>query len=237
MEYTATFRRYEIKYILSMEQAALLESVMSPYTEKDKFFHSSICSLYFDTPDYLLIRRSLEKPQYKEKLRLRSYGVADQSGEVFAELKKKFKGVVYKRRIKMRQTAAMDALCLRAPFPDTQVGREIAFCYKRYNDLRPRVFISYERDAYRGKEDKDFRMTFDDNIFWRDTDLSLTSGIYGSPLLGGKVLLEVKTTTALPLWLTRFLSENKIYKASFSKYGNAYAAILQNAAKGGVQIA
>ena len=112
--------------------------------------------------------------------------------------------------------------------PDTQIGREISYCFTRYQNLAPRVFLSYEREAFYSKKHRDFRMTFDKNVLWRDYDLSLCSGIYGTPILeGDKILLEVKTSGAIPIWLTNWLSENKIYKTSFSKYGNAYMEMLR----------
>lgn len=223
MSYQAIFKRYEIKFLISKAQADALKTIMSEYMTADKHGQSTVCNLYFDTPDFLLIRRSIEKPIYKEKLRLRSYGKATSEKQVFPELKKKYKGIVYKRRLEMTEKKAMACLSGKMSFPDTQIGREIAYCFERYKDLAPRVFLSYEREAFYAKSSRDFRMTFDKNILWRDYDLSLYDGIYGAPILDSdKILLEVKTSGAIPLWLTKWLSENKIYKTSFSKYGNAY---------------
>ncbi|MBE5817061.1 MAG: polyphosphate polymerase domain-containing protein [Clostridiales bacterium] len=223
MSYQAVFKRYEIKFIINKTQAENLQNMMSPYMRTDKHGNSNICNLYFDTPDFLLIRRSIEKPIYKEKLRLRSYGKVSLDKEVFPELKKKYNGIVYKRRLEMPENKAMACLLGKLPFPDTQIGREIAYCFKRYQNLAPRVFLSCEREAFYAKRSSDFRMTFDKNILWRDYDLSLCSGIYGASILDeDQILLEVKTSSAIPLWLTKWLSENKIYKTSFSKYGNAY---------------
>ena len=223
MSYQAIFKRYEIKFLISKAQADVLKTIMSEYMMADKHGNSNICNLYFDTPDFLLIRRSIEKPIYKEKLRLRSYGKATPEKEVFPELKKKYKGIVYKRRLEISEKKAMACLLGKMSFPDTQIGREISYCFERYQNLAPRVFLSYEREAFYAKTNRDFRMTFDKNILWRDYDLSLCDGIYGTPILDSdKILLEVKTSGAIPLWLTKWLSENKIYKTSFSKYGNAY---------------
>lgn len=228
MSYQAIFRRYEIKFLISKAQAESLKTVMGEYMQADKYKNTVVCNLYFDTPDFLLIRRSIEKPVYKEKLRLRSYGKATPDKEVFPELKKKYKKVVYKRRLEMKEKDAMDCLTGKKALPDTQIGREISYCFTRYQNLAPRVFLSYEREAFYSKKHRDFRMTFDKNVLWRDYDLSLCSGIYGTPILeGDKILLEVKTSGAIPIWLTNWLSENKIYKTSFSKYGNAYMEMLR----------
>lgn len=229
MGYQAIFKRYEIKFLLNREQETALKLLMKEYMTDDRYGRSTICNLYFDSHDFLLIRRSLEKPVYKEKLRLRSYGRATSEKEVFAELKKKFKGVVYKRRLEMTEKDAMSCLAGEKPLPDTQIGREIAYCFRTCGGLKPRVFLSYEREAFFAKENGDFRMTFDRSILWRDYDLSLCSGVYGSPILSDDyVLLEVKTPTAMPLWLVKFLSSNKIYKTSFSKYGRAYLELMKS---------
>lgn len=223
MSYQAIFKRYEIKYLITKTQEHELKTIMAEYMTADKYGKSTICNLYFDTPDFLLIRRSIEKPIYKEKLRLRSYGKATPEKQVFPELKKKYNGIVYKRRLDMTEKKAMACLSGKMSFPDTQIGREISYCFERYRGLAPRVFLSYEREAFYAKDSGDFRMTFDENILWRDYDLSLCNGSYGAPILdSGRVLLEVKTSGSIPLWLTKWLSENKIYKTSFSKYGNAY---------------
>lgn len=228
MTYQAVFKRYEIKFLISEKQAEALKETMRAYMTADRHGRSTICNIYFDTPNFLLIRRSLEKPSYKEKLRLRSYGKANGEKTVFPEFKKKYKGVVYKRRLEMSEKEAMACLTGKASFPDTQIGREIAYCFQRYEDLEPRVFLSYERETFYAKDNMNFRMTFDRNILWRNYDLSLCKGVYGNLVLsGGQVLLEVKTATSIPLWLAHFLSENKIYKTSFSKYGNAYLQMIK----------
>lgn len=220
------FKRYELKFMLTTQQYIQLKELMKKYMQGDEFGKSTICNLYFDTPDYLLIRHSIEKPVYKEKLRLRSYGTPKTDSTVFAELKKKYKSVVYKRRIGMSEQAAMKFLCERKPVKDTQITREIDYFLDFYNHPKPMVYLSYEREAFFSKTDSDFRMTFDRNILWRDYDLSLCKGVYGEPILKkNQVLLEVKTAAAIPMWLTMFLSENHIYKTSFSKYGTAYKTI------------
>lgn len=229
MDYQGVFKRYEIKFMLSAEQAEKLKEMMRDYMRGDRFGLSTVCSLYYDTPFFLLARRSIEKPFYKEKVRLRSYGVIGSDGTAFAEIKKKCDSVVYKRREVMSEEIATACLCGKAPFPDTQIGRELAFCVQRYEGLAPAAFISYRREAFCGRDDKSLRMTFDRDICWRDYDLTLKNGVYGTRLIGAdKVLLEVKTTGAMPLWLVRFLSENKIYKTSFSKYGLAYTSMKEN---------
>ena len=226
------FKRYELKFMLTTQQYIQLKELMKKYMLGDEFGKSTICNLYFDTPDYLLIRHSIEKPVYKEKLRLRSYGTPKTDSTVFAELKKKYKSVVYKRRIGMSEQDAMKFLCERKPVEDTQITREIDYFLDFYNNPKPTVYLSYEREAFFSKTDSDFRMTFDRNILWRDYDLSLCKGVYGEPILKkNQVLLEVKTAAAIPMWLTMFLSENHIYKTSFSKYGTAYKTIFERSLK------
>lgn len=224
------FKRYEMKYLISRSQQKYIKRQMEQYMCADRYGGSTVCNIYFDTPSYLLIRRSLDGPVYKEKLRLRSYGVATPGSKTFLELKKKYQKVVHKRRVAMPEKEAMCYLCNGVRTVDSQIIHEIDYFMRFYDGLQPKVFLSYRREAFFGAEDADFRVTFDENILWRDDDLSLCSGIYGLPLLdSGQVLMEVKATNSIPLWMTALLSENQIHKTSFSKYGNAYRAILLGA--------
>jgi hypothetical protein len=216
--------------MLSQEQYEAVIHKMSSYMRADIHGRSTNLSLYFDTPDFLLIRRSLDKPLYKEKLRIRSYGLAESDTTVFIELKKKFKGVVYKRRISMTEEDAMNYLLFDDKVLHNQIEAEIDYTKDRYQNLVPRVLLSYDREAYYAIDDHEFRVTFDQNILWRDQDVNLTSYIGGEPLLKpGQVLMEVKAGGAIPLWFVKILTEEKLYKTSFSKYGMAYRTILVKA--------
>ena len=222
------FKRAEVKYMLTKEQQGIIKEAMQEHMIPDIHGRNVTCSLYFDTPDFLLIRRSMEHPMYKEKLRLRSYGVAEPDTTVFVELKKKYDSIVYKRRIAMTEEESERFLLHHEQVKDTQISREIAYCMERYPGLAPAVMLSYQREAFYAKDDHEFRMTFDDTILWRDHHLSLKDGIFGEPILpDDRVLLEVKTGGAIPMWLVKVLSENHIYKTSFSKYGTAYRTIFQ----------
>ena len=254
------FKRFEIKYMIDEAVFEKLMQVMDGYMIADEHGRSTVCSLYYDTPKHLLIRRSLEHPIYKEKLRLRSYGVAKPSDTVFVELKKKFCSVVYKRRIAMTYDKALSYLAgngqiagsqvadskiagskiagsqvaesqiAGSQITDSQIASEINYALKIYENLAPAVLLSYEREAFYARNNHEFRVTFDRNILWRDYDLSLDKGIYGTPILADqKVLMEVKTDGAIPRWMADFLTANKLYKTSFSKYGTAYRAIYDRA--------
>ena len=225
MSYISVFRRYELKYLLTREQKQVVLEHIAPYMELDRYGRTTICNVYYDTASYRLIRRSIEKPAYKEKLRIRSYGRASADSTVFVELKKKYDGVVYKRRIAMTEPDAFSWLCNRSSSPsDSQIVREIEYFMDYYQDLRPTMFLSYEREAYYQNDGGDFRITFDDNILCRSNDLSLDSEPYGCTILPqDMVLMELKCSGAIPLWMVDVLSRNKIYKTSFSKYGTAYA--------------
>lgn len=228
MGYQSRFERYEIKYLLTYAQRDALLEYIRPYMALDQYGRTTIRNLYYDTESYLLIRRSIEKPVYKEKLRVRSYRRAGNEDTVFVELKKKFKKVVYKRRLAMPQDEALAWLAGDDSFaPTGQIAREITYFRNYYSDLRPTVYLSYEREAFYSLDGSDFRLTLDDNILARQGQLHLDSEPSGTALLPeGKVMLELKSPGALPLWIVRFLSEHKIYKTSFSKYGNAYERML-----------
>ena len=227
MKIKSVFTRYELKYLVTKEQQKELLKLIDLYMTPDEFGQSSIYNLYYDTATFLLIRRSFDKPVYKEKLRLRSYLRADSDTQVFLELKKKHKDIVYKRRISLSEENATGYFENAFHLPDTQIGREIDYFKNIYEDLAPRVWITYDRQAFFGKQDDDFRITFDENILWREEDLSLCSEKYGNLLLDEDlVLMEVKVTGGMALWLTHFLTENQIYKTSFSKYGNVYKEMI-----------
>ena len=222
------FRRREQKYLLTAAQNQALEALMVQHMKPEKYWKSDIRNIYFDTPDRRMIRHSLEKPIYKEKLRLRCYGPADNRKEVFLELKKKYKGIVYKRRISM---ALEDAVAYMAD-PEQkldagQIGREIDYVKKFYPGLQPAMYLSYDRLAWKCPG-SDLRITVDRNIRFRTDPLDLTVPPSGEQLLEpGQYLMEVKTAGAMPLWLTAFLSQQQIRKTSFSKYGKAHMLQVQ----------
>ena len=232
------FNRCEKKYLLTRQQYEQLTERMTAYMvldvyNRDKEFYQ-ICNIYYDTADDRLIRASIEKPVYKEKLRLRSYGIPDINDNVFVEIKKKYNGIVNKRRTSMTLKDAYNYLNHNI-YPDMknvhlnkQVFREIDY-FKNYYNIVPRLYLSYDRRAYFEKDDGDFRVTFDKNITTRRYELGLEYGSYGQQLLDGDVyLMEIKINSAVPIWFTRMLSELKIYPVSFSKYGTEYKKYVIN---------
>ena len=227
MAIQTVFKRHEVKFIITEKQKDELMLLFGDRMKGDEYGKSIIRNIYFDTPSNLLIRNSLDKPLYKEKLRLRGYGNIKEDSPVFLEVKKKFKGVVYKRRLRLTEKEAMDYMLRGVKLPDSQIAREIDHFVSFYETLQPYIVLSYEREAFYSVEDDTFRITFDKNILYRNTDLSLTSPIYGKPILkDDEVLMEIKTSYSIPIWMTSFLSKNKIYKRSFSKYGTAYTEMM-----------
>lgn len=218
-----SFQRYEKKYLMTADQYAALWEELSPRLRPDEYFANTVCSLYYDTDDYSLIRHSIQKPVYKEKLRLRSYGVPEgEHSEVFVELKKKFKGIVYKRRVALEKTAAESWLAGGGAPDDSQICREIDWVLSRY-DLSPKILICCDREAWVDRENSDLRFTFDKNIRYREEELELSLGSHGRLLLEeGSVLMEIKMPETSPLWLAELLSRHKVFPAGFSKYGKSY---------------
>ncbi len=228
MAFQTIFKRYELKYKITLEQKEKLLDAMKLYMKLDKYGRTTIRNIYYDTDTYLLIRRSIEKPNYKEKLRVRSYGKAASDSTVFVELKKKYKSEVFKRRVSLSCQEAMEWLGTAHRCPKhTQICHEIAYFIDHYETLHPTVFLSYEREAYKTLEPSDFRVTFDENVLVRQDDLDLTSDVYGTPILpAGTILMEIKCSGGIPLWMTEVLSREKIYKTPFSKYGTAYRTLI-----------
>ena len=218
------FARVEKKYMMDKAQYRALRERLEGRVLPERFGRHTICNIYFDTADWRLIRASLERPVYKEKLRLRSYGVPGEEDTVFAELKKKFKGVVYKRRSNLTLHEAEDWLYRGVPGVEQDQGmREIDWFRGLYEPLQPRVMIAYDRIAFLGAEDDGLRLTFDENIRFRQNRLSLRLGADGERIIPeDRVLMEIKVPGAMPLWLCRALSDLDIYPNRFSKYGTCY---------------
>ncbi|MBR6101846.1 MAG: polyphosphate polymerase domain-containing protein [Ruminococcus sp.] len=227
MAFQAVFKRVERKYILDEQQYTELRKRLEGYMTVDKYGETKICNIYYDTPEHLLVRRSLEKPIYKEKLRVRSYGVPKPGESVFVEVKKKFKGIVYKRRISVKLDQVAELISGRSVgCKDTQIENELIYFMKFYKGIGPAMYLSYDRIAMFGNEDPELRVTFDRNITFRENDLLLESGSYGRTILpDGVRVMEIKITNAMPLWLAHMLDELKIYPASLSKYGSAYTIV------------
>lgn len=219
-----TFKRYELKYKMNWQQKENILQSMNAYMKPDQYGRTTIRNIYYDTDTYRLIRRSLENPAYKEKLRVRSYCPANGDTPVFVELKKKYQHVVYKRRLVCPQAEVLKYFGSGNPLPDhSQIGNEIRYFWQYYKTLHPAVFLSYEREAYYALDGSDLRVTFDENILYREKDLNLGSAVYGTPILEeGQTLMEIKTSGGIPLWMSRALTGNHLYKTSFSKYGTAY---------------
>lgn len=228
MTVQTVFRRYELKYLLTEAQKRAVLRAMEPHMALDPYGRSTIRNIYFDTDDYRLIRRSLEKPAYKEKLRLRSYSQVGPEDSVFVELKKKYRGVVYKRRITLPEREAMAWLAGEARCREcSQIAAEVDYFLEYYRPLGPKVFLSYEREAYYAGDEPDFRVTFDEHILCRREDLSLESEACGRPILPeGTTLMELKCAGGIPLWMAHALSGAGIYQTSFSKYGAAYRSMI-----------
>ena len=235
MSYQSVFSRYELKYLLNPAQKKHILGAMEGHMKLDAYGRTTIRNIYYDTPNYRLARQSLERPVYKEKLRVRSYTQADPFTPVYVELKKKYDGVVYKRRIGLPEKEAMAWVAGAAPCSrDEQIVREIDWFRDFYACLEPKVFLSYEREAYFSLYGSDFRVTFDESILSRQRDMSLCGGVWGTPLLGpGQTLMEIKCAGGIPLWMVEVLSEQRIYKTSYSKYGTAYQTMIFPYLQGG----
>lgn len=231
----SVFKRVEKKYMVNETQYHKLMQRFEGRMQVDKYGKTTICNIYYDTPSHQLIRNSLEKPVYKEKLRVRSYGTPDEDGRVFVELKKKYKGVVYKRRVDM--TLAQSRSFMRgagAPSVNPQIENEISYFLDFYKGIAPAMFLSYERIALCGVKNPDLRVTFDSRITYREEELSLEKGVWGKQLLEpGHMIMEIKIPGAMPLWLSEILDELKIFPTTFSKYGTAYMRECKNELKSG----
>ena len=218
----AVMKRYELKFYLNKAQLAYFNEKITEHMKLDKYGLTSIASLYYDTPDFRLINRSIEKPKYKEKLRLRSYGLASNDSKTFLEIKRKSEGIVYKRRISLLEKEADELIRTNEAERKDQIGRELEAFLENYKKVEPKYLIIYDRMAYY-QDDTDLRVTVDMNPRYRTTDLNLHTSLEGTPLTDdGGAILEIKVQHSIPLWLTKILTEGKIYQTSFSKVGTAH---------------
>ena len=218
----AVMKRYELKFYLNKAQLAYFNEKITEHMKLDKYGLTSIASLYYDTPDFRLINRSIEKPKYKEKLRLRSYGLASNDSKTFLEIKRKSEGIVYKRRISLLEKEADELIRTNEAERKDQIGRELEAFLENYKKVEPKYLIIYDRMAYY-QDDTDLRVTVDMKPRYRTTDLNLHTSLEGTPLTDdGGAILEIKVQHSIPLWLTKILTEGKIYQTSFSKVGTAH---------------
>ncbi len=219
-----SFKRHEIKYLITINQYINLMDYLSDKVEKDVFYKSTICNVYYDTDNFELIRKSIEKPIYKEKLRIRSYNKPTLDSSVYVELKKKYDHIVYKRREKIAYKYVLNNSFLEGA--ETQIDKEIKYFNDFYGGLTPKMFLSYEREAYCFKTDKQIRITFDTNIKYRTENVNLLPSISDIKLLPNNlVLMKLKVPFSIPYDLAKYLSSEKIFKTPFSKYGTAYKQI------------
>ena len=219
------FQRIEQKYVLSESEFLILFEKIKEYIEKDKYFKSTVCNIYFDNDCDDLIVKSLEKPVYKEKVRIRSYDTPNINDNVFLELKGKYKGVVFKRRVEIQLNELYKYIDtgIMPNVSNMQIMKEIDYIIKQY-DLKPKIYLAYDRLSFYDKNDMNFRITFDSNLRSRNDCLKLEYGDRGNLYNKNKFyIMELKSLTAIPLWFIKILSELKIYPKSFSKYGNIYS--------------
>lgn len=223
LNHIATMLRYEFKYMLSKEQCDYIKQSLVGHMSIDSYGKTTIVSLYYDTPDLYLIRTSVEKPKFKEKIRTRAYGLVTNGDKIFLEVKRKVNGIVYKRRVKTSEQEAADFFAFKSNLSEgSQIAREICYTRDFYKNLQPAIMILYDRYAYL-QDNSDLRVTIDENPRYRTEDLNLHTSTEGTSLLPpGGAILEIKVQGAMPLWLTKILAEGKIYKTSFSKVGEAY---------------
>lgn len=219
-----SFKRYEIKYLITINQYINLMNYLSDKVEKDVFYKSTIYTVYYDTDNFELIRKSIEKPIYKEKLRIRSYNKPTLDSSVYVELKKKYDHIVHKRREKIAYKYVLNNSFLEGA--ETQIDKEIKYFNDFYGGLTPKMFLSYGREAYYFKTDKQIRITFDTNIKYHTENVNLLPSISDIKLLSNNlVLMELKVPFSIPYDLAKYLSSEKIFKTPFSKYGTAYKQI------------
>ena len=238
------FSRYEFKFPVKYDDMDRMLDDLAPYVGQDEHTdengYYTISSIYLDNDTWQCFYETINRDKYRQKVRLRVYGSVDNNSICFFELKAKFKGLVGKRRVKMRLGDAMTFIkeCNAGHDPDINTfecsNRQILKELKHIiltKSLKPTVVVSYERLALFSKDDPDLRITFDVNIRTRDTELDLTKGTGGDYVTSeDTAILEVKTSKNIPYWLVGILKKYNYkdqtfskYCSHFSKYNEAYS--------------
>ena len=236
-----SFCRYEKKFLVSAETAKRFAEKISDHVSLDPYCiggkEYSISNIYYDTDQHTVISHSLSKPKYKEKLRVRSYGVPDMDSKVYIELKKKINGLTLKRRATLTLKDSYEYFATgkkpeNMKYINRQVLSEVDY-YLSVHDVKPMIYVAYDRTAYFANDDRSIRISIDRNVRTRRYDLELNKGDYGEDLLARWVrykkldikdprLIEIKISSSFPLWLVEALSSEQMRMRPFSKYGNEY---------------
>ena len=219
---TQVIQRIEKKYLLDAKQCTSLLNRIRSYISEDIYPASSIYNLYLDTERFDLIHRSMEKPPFKEKLRIRSYDpILSDEASVFLEIKRKYAATVCKRRMQLRYKDCM-AFLNKPNLKTGQIEKELSYTLRQYQ-VQPRIFLAYDRISYVGIQEPQLRITIDAHIRSRFEQLCLADNAYNESLFPtDMLLLEIKAVRCYPLWLSRALSDEKLYPTSFSKVGQVF---------------
>ena len=227
------FDRIEKKYLITPEQERNMLSAIREHMDEDLYHKSEVFNIYFDTPNYDLIVKSIDNPKFKQKLRARSYGGYD---KVFLEIKTKMRGpeynVGYKRRVlitrddykklisRKKTTAELAAQKIETP-RDIQISREVDYMINHFN-LAPKILVYYNRKSYAGEQG--LRITFDHDLHYRDHDLKFSRSKKDRKYFSNdhSIIMEIKAHGVLPLWLVHALDAEQVYPSRFSKIGKIY---------------
>lgn len=244
------FNRVEKKYLLKKSDYDFLLSEVKRHMKKDKYFHSEVYNIYFDTDNFDFIIQSIDRPLFKEKLRARSYGGFD---KVFLEIKTKIKGAAYrddflekddfeydnnfgfKRRVLithkdfnelLKNKTSVEELASRKieEKTDLQIAKEVDYIIKKFN-LKPKILIYYNRESFTGEND--LRITFDKNLRFRHENIRFRKKSEDKSFFKNEknIIMEIKASDAMPLWLVKTLSAAHIYPEQFSKVGKVYETL------------
>lgn len=228
------FNRYELKYIVNkalykeLLQALQGHVFMDKHGDQDGYY--MVMNLYYDTADHLFFNETVNRQQFRQKLRLRGYNHINRDSNVFLEIKKKYRGVVYKRRTLLKLPEAYAFLADTLSKKDyslydasnTQILGEVDFL-KQFYQLEPKVIVSYDRQAFQGIHEEDLRVTFDRNLLKRETDLRIESRSDGELFMDPSLyVLEVKVNDRIPLWLSHILNDFQCWRQGYSKYTSSY---------------
>jgi len=225
--------RYEFKYLVKPEEEAFIRQVAQMYCAPDAYGVNgkyTVSSLYFDTWDWLTAMQTVEGQRNRFKLRIRTYGFTPED-PVFLENKGRVGTSILKQRALMAREHVRD-LCRGEPpppggFPALKAAHQDDLVRFRdrmdFLDMRPRLWVAYEREAYGSHYGDGARLTFDSELRVQppshDDPFVPDDACWQSVALDGpQVIVEMKFNGAFPFWMQRIVHGLELKRVSCSKY-------------------
>lgn len=226
-------QRFEIKYRISAAKALQIRQFVNRYLAIDPYGATQpdlsypVHSLYIDSPSMKTFHDTINGNRNRYKLRIRYYENGD-GQPVFFEIKRRFDKVIAKKRARVHRRFVKQLLNGQMPNMDhmaNPTAKELDalehFCFLTNQiHARPKIHVSYRREAYELEESNAVRITFDRNVSTQqETGFRLKTRLDRPvDVFGKQVILEIKFTNRYPLWLQELTERFHLRQESAAKY-------------------